>query len=338
MAGPKDGSFFDAFARLGVATVELPTRRLGPGPLLRTLRLIRERSIQVVHSHGKGAGVYGRVAARLARVAAVHTFHGIHYEGYPRVGRALYLALERRLAAVTHTIINVSPSQAAEGLALGLFPPARAVTILNGIDVDDLDDVMASSDLDRGRLGLGPDDLVLGCVTRFDPVKRVESLVRAFSRLVVDLPRARLLLVGDGEAGARIRRLTAAAGVGDRVVVTGFLSEPQRVYPVLDLYVAASLKEGLPLAILEAMAARLAVVATDVPGHRDVVLDGETGLLVPPEDAVAFVAAVRTLLLDPERRRRMGAAGRGRVLKEFTVRPMVEKTAEVYRRAAARRP
>ena len=108
--------------------------------------------------------------------------------------------------------------------------------------------------------------------------------------------------------------------------------------PAIDLYVTASAKEGLPLALLEAMGAGLAVVATDVPGHRDVVRDGETGLLVPAGDVKALAAAIATLIDDPDRRRRMGQAGRERVRKEFGIRPMVERTAEIYRAAAATAP
>ncbi|PYN28911.1 MAG: glycosyltransferase family 1 protein, partial [Candidatus Rokuibacteriota bacterium] len=100
-------------------------------------------------------------------------------------------------------------------------------------------------------------------------------------------------------------------------------------------YVAASRKEGLPLAVLEAMGAGLAVVATDVPGHRDAVADGETGLLVPPGDERALAAAIGALLDDPERRRRLGRAGRARVLSKFSIQPMVERTAQIYRAAAA---
>jgi len=105
----------------------------------------------------------------------------------------------------------------------------------------------------------------------------------------------------------------------------------------MDLYVTAAAKEGLPLAPLEAMASGLAVIATDVPGHRDVVDHDTTGLLVPPEDDRALAAAIESLLDDPDRRRRMGRAGRERVLSEFTLQPMVAKTSAIYRAAAASR-
>lgn len=336
VAGPRDGVFFGRFQGLGIETLELPVNRLGPPALIGTIRLLRERKIDLVHSHGKGAGLHGRLAARWVGIPAVHTFHGIHYRYPPPLG-ALYLALERWLGRRSHTVINVSTSQEAEALRLGLVPPGRSVTIVNGIDVAELDASLARGVPGREKLGLGRDDLVLGCVARFDPVKRLDVLVRAVARLAAREPRLRLVLVGGGGEEARIRRLVAEAGLGERVVFTGWLEEAARVYPALDLYVSASLKEGLPLSLVEAMGTRLPVVATDVPGHRDVVVDGETGVLVPLEDPEALATATLLLLADPERRRRLGEAGRARVLREFTLDATVRKTAEVYRRAGAAR-
>jgi glycosyltransferase involved in cell wall biosynthesis len=337
VAAPRDGVFFDRFRDLGVTTVELPLSRLGVRHLPLAARLIRRHRIDIVHTHGKGPGLYGRLAARATGVPAVHTFHGIHYSSYPRFGQWLYLALERRLSRLTHTIINVSRSQEAEGLALRLFRPDQSVVVVNGIDVEELDRTIGQSLIRREMLGLGADDLVLGCVSRWDPVKRFEILLDAVRRLAARIPRLALLLVGGGGEEARIRRLAAETGLGDRVIFTGFLSNPARVYGILDVYVATSLKEGLPLAPLEAMCASLPIIATDVPGHRDVVVHGRSGLLVPPEDSAALAAAIVLLAADAERRRCMGEAGRQRVLDDFRVQSMADQTTDVYRAALVAR-
>jgi glycosyltransferase involved in cell wall biosynthesis len=335
VAGPRDGVFFDRFQDLGVTMVELPLSRLGVRHMPIAMRLIREHEVDIVHTHGKGPGLYGRLAAGWLRIPAIHTFHGIHYGSYSPVGQSLYLVLERRLSRLSHAIINVSATQEAEGLALRLFQQAQGAVVVNGIDVDEMDRSLAQSSIGRETLGLGPDDFVIGCVSRWDPVKRIEILLQAVGRLSVELPRLVLLLVGGGGEEARIRRLVALAGLQDRVIFTGFLGNPSRVYGLLDLYVATSLKEGLPLAPLEAMCAGLPVVATDVPGHRDVVVGGETGLLVPPEDSAALARAIATLADDATRRRKMGEAGRQRVLDHFSIASMIDRTIAVYRRAVA---
>jgi glycosyltransferase involved in cell wall biosynthesis len=189
----------------------------------------------------------------------------------------------------------------------------------------------------REMLGLGAEHFVLGCVSRWDPVKRFEILLDAVRRLATRVPRVVLLMVGGGGEETRIRRIVARTGLRGHVIFTGFLGNPARVYGILDVYVATSLKEGLPLAPLEAMCAGLPVVATDVPGHRDVVVHGRTGLLVPPEDSAALAAAIAELEADGGRRRLMGAAGRQRVLDDFGIRSTADRTADVYRAVLASR-
>ena len=333
VGGPENPRYREHLGALGVelAPIAVDTLRGFPLTLRRTLRLIRTLRADVIHTHGKGAGVYGRWAARIAGVPAVHTFHGIHYEGYSRVGRRVYLALERSLAHLTHTVINVSASQEAEALALGVSRPGRSAVVVNGIDVDELD---RCSSWDRKALGLPAGALVLGCVARFDPVKRHEVLLRALKRIAPRHPQLRLLLVGGGPEEERIERLGVELAIPQgRIVFAGAIGWTTHPYGAMNLYVTASAKEGLPLAPLEAMASRLPVIASDVPGHRDVVAHGETGLLVPPEDDKALAEAIESLLDDGQRRARMGRAGRERVLRDFAIGPMVEKTAAIYRAA-----
>lgn len=338
VGAPRDGIFFERFQALGLRVVEFPRRRLGLGHLLLALRLIRQFDIAIVHTHGKGPGIYGRLAAWWTGASAVHTFHGIHYANYSSVGRWLYLALERRLSRLSRTIINVSASQSVEGLGLRLFKAEQNAVVVNGIAPEEINRVMSESPVRRDSLALTADDVVLGSISRFDPIKRLEVLLAVVQRLVGQFPHVTLVLVGAGTEEGRIRRLTFDMGLQDRVIFTGFLENPARVYPALDLYVTASQKEGLPLSLVEAMCAGLAVVATDVPGHRDVVIHGETGLLVPPNDSAALADAIAELITDPDRRHAMGEAGRRHALGEFGIRLMVDATAAIFRRARASQP
>jgi len=336
IGAPRDGIFFERFEALGLPVVEFPRRRLGLRHLLLAIRVIRQFDIAIVHTHGKGPGLYGRLAAWWTGAASVHTFHGIHYADYPRMGRWLYLALERRLSRLSRTIINVSASQSVEGLDLRLFTAEQNAVVVNGVAPEDVRRAMSESPVRRDSLGLTADDVVLGCISRFDPIKRLEVLLTALQRLAGRLPRVTLVLVGAGAEEDRIRRLALELGLQGRVIFTGFLENPARVFPALDLYVAASQKEGLPLSLVEAMCAGLAVVATDVPGHRDVVIHGKTGLLVPPNDSAALADAIAELGADPARRSAMGEAGRRRAVAEFQIRLMVDATAAIFRRALLR--
>ncbi len=330
VAGPGGGPYVDEFRALGAEFVEIRADRLSPGALRRVVRLARARRIQVIHSHGKGAGLYGRLAAWWTGAAAIHTFHGIHYAGYPR----LYLEMERRLARLSHSLVHVSDSQAREAKALGLAPEGRTRIVVNATDYAAVQGLIQREPLSREQLGLDRNAPVLGTVARFDPIKGLDVLLRAFAIVIERLPSAQLLIIGDGPAAPTLHDLAGSLGLARRVIFTGSIPRASRGMPALDLYVSASRREGLPLAILEAMACGLPVLATRVPGHVDVVEDGVTGVLVPADEPGRLADAAVALLGDPSRRRAMGEAGRARVENRFVLTAMVTQVADLYREAA----
>ena len=330
VAGPAGGALLPAFITAGADFEPLAADRLSPGALRDTIRLARARRIQVIHSHGKGAGLYGRIAARLTGAASIHTFHGIHPAGYGD----LYLRLERALARWSFAVVHVSESQAAEARALGLAPAGPTRVIVNGIDAASVRAAAARAPMSRVTLGLRPDALVLATIARLDPVKRLEVLVRALPLLVARVPEAQLLIVGDGPERDALRALARTLAPGDRVVFAGAIPDAARVLPLVDLYVTASRREGLPLAVLEAMACGLPVLATEAPGHVDAVEPEVTGRLVPLDDAPGLAAAAALLLRDPALRARMGRAGRERVERRFARARMLDEIADLYRAAA----
>jgi glycosyltransferase involved in cell wall biosynthesis len=338
VAAPRDGIFFERFQELGIPVAEIPLAYVGIRQLFATIRLIRHHGVDLVHTHGKGAGLYGRLAARWLGIPAVHTFHGIHYGSYSWICQRLYLMLERWLSRLSRTIINVSASQEAEGLSLHLFSPGQSVVITNGVDFEEMDHMLLESPVKRESLGLRPNDFVLGCVSRFDPVKRLEVLLAALGRLRDRIPDVMLVLVGGGGEEDRIRHLTRRLGLQDRVIFTGFLEAPARIYPALDLYLSTSLKEGLPLGLVEAMGAGLATVATDVPGHRDVLEQDKTGLLVPADNDAALAYAVVSLWADPIKRAALSRAARQWAREEFGIEQMLKRTAAAYRRSISLLP
>ncbi len=231
----------------------------GPRQVLQLTRALPRDSagFDLVHSHGKGAGLYGRYAAWRLGVPAIHTFHGIHYDEYPAPVARLYLVLERVLARATRVVINVSHSQEREGLALRLFAPAQSRVIVNGLDGAAVGALAAGRGFAKAQLGLAPTTPVIGTVARFDPVKAIGHLADALALLRERIPAAHLVLAGGGGEEKDVRRHVARARLIDAVTFLGTTKDVVRVLPALDVFVYTSRKEGLPLAVLEATACGL---------------------------------------------------------------------------------
>lgn len=327
VAGPAGGALVERFASVGVECLAMATDRLWPATPLALAREIRRRGVRLVHSHGKGAGLHGRLAARLAGVPVIHTFHGIHYERYPRPVAAAYLTLERRLSRWTAVVINVSRAQEAEGLSLRLFTRAQSRVIVNGVDSA----ALAARALDRAAarrvLGLPQAARVVGAVARFDEVKRLDVVLRAVAEL--DDAGVVAVLIGAGAEEPSLRSLAADLRLGPRVVFPGEIAEAARLFRAFDVFAAPSRKEGMPLAVLEAMAIGLPVVASDIEAHREV-LDPAGGVLVEGAGP-AFAGALRAVLVDPERARARAEANRARARSRFDEETMVAAVDGVYR-------
>lgn len=326
-AGPRDGPLFDRFREVAIDTVALRTDRLEPITLVRLLRLARAREVRLIHSHGKGAGVYGRLVARMLGLPAVHTFHGIHFERYGGVVRAGYLALERWLARRTAAIVHVSRAQQEEARRLRLGAAARSHVVVNGVDGVRLQADALAPDEARRRLGLEPGALVVGSVARLDEVKRLDLLIRASARLGHLKPV--VALIGAGPEEAALRALARTLDGGADVRFAGEIQKAARLLRAFDVYVAPSRKEGMPLAVLEAMTLGLAVVASAIPAHQEVLGPDSVGLVAGEADALA--QALSRLLPDPSCRSRLGADNRARAERLFSAERMVEAIDRIYR-------
>ncbi len=186
-------------------------------------------------------------------------------------------------------------------------------------------------------MGVGDDDLVIGCVGRYRPVKDQALLVDAVARLVPDHPDLRLVIVGEGELRPQLERQVADLGVGDRVRLHGNEADPRPMYGAFDVLAQASRSEGLPNVLLEAAAAGCPIVATDAGGSGEIVVDGRTGLLVPTRDVDALAAALRRMIDDRELRRRLGSEARAHVAESFGMDRFVREYGDLYEELAAAR-
>ncbi len=332
---PDDGPYFAQYKALGVPVLDLPGRGLRPATLSGIVAAVRHHRVQLIHSHGKGAGLYGRLAAMLTRVPVVHSFQGLHHRRHGRTGQAAYLALERGLARLTARFIHVSRSEMQEALVLGVSKAERAVVIPNAVDCEEIDRLSIDSSRERAALGLADASVVVGTVSRISPQKGLDDFARAMRLVANAVPGARFVLVGDAPVGdeglkQRFSELVASLKLSDKLVMTGYRSDAVRLMKIFDVYVSSSLWEGLPITLLEAMACRRPIVATDVGGNNDVVLDGSSGVLVPVGDPDALAAGVCRLLRDVDLRRRLAEAGRRRVEEQFSIGHTVAEIGSLY--------
>lgn len=327
VAGPADGAYVARFREAAIDIASLATDRAGPRAVLGLLSLARRRGVRLIHSHGKGAGLHARLAARVLGIPAVHTFHGIHFEQYGRFGGAAYIALERCLSRWTAAVIHVSCAQEAEARALRLGPVARSHVVINGIDIARVRREALERGEARRRLGLDPQMSVVGSVARLDEVKRLDVLVRAVAQTAQS--RVALVLVGGGPEEARLRSLVSTLGLQGRVSLTGEVPDGAGLLRAFDLYATSSRKEGMPLAVVEAMALGLPVVASDIPAHREIL--GPCYPVFLRDGPECLARTIDGLLDDAMVRQTLGEQNRARAEKLFDAERMVDGVEAVYR-------
>jgi glycosyltransferase involved in cell wall biosynthesis len=292
-------------------------------------RLIRDHRPALLHSHMAKAGTAGRLAARTSRhrPVTVHTFHGHVLEGYfrPAVQQA-FLTVERALARCTDVLVAVSETTRDDLLAMGIGRPEQWRVVPLGLDLDRHFSTSGRSGALRQELGLGDDQPLVGLVGRLAPIKDPTVAIDA----VAGLDGVHLAIVGDGELRDEVAAHVERRGLVDRVHLLGWRLDIPAVMADLDLAVLSSRNEGTPVALIEAAACGVPAVAADVGGVATVVVDGETGLLVPSEDPGALGEGIAALLADGGRRAAMGAAARVHA-RRFAADRLVDDVRELYR-------
>jgi sugar transferase (PEP-CTERM/EpsH1 system associated) len=290
------------------------------GRVQSTLRLLRP---DVVHTHQIGALCYSGAAAKEERVpVVVHTEHINQVAKHRSFNRQIRTRLLWCLGArYADRFFCVSEDIASEARAFGAVPRRKLGVVLNGIDTARFR-ARGPCAAQREALGIPAGAPVVGTVGRLNEVKCQDLLVRSFRRVLDRTPGAHLLLVGDGPKRADLHALVGELGLSDRVHFTGYQAEPDRYMQLMDVFALPSRAEGLPLAILEAWAAGLPVVATRVGGVPRLVEDGRTGLLIDSGDGDALAAALGRLLEDRNLARRIADAGRDRAVADFDTRRM----------------
>lgn len=334
------GELLDSFSTVGskVTVLEDAYRSKGMlpfriAPLLTLGATIREGRYDIVHTHLHPADVIGGLAAALA--GNTKTIRSVHNMGTWKKRKHLFW--ERMINKRTKRIICCSRYMEEHVVSHEGIPKDKAMTIYHGIEIDRFSKPMRDPSLMRA-LGLDPEFKTIGCVGRLIPIKGHVNLIKAVPQILARHPRTQVLFIGDGEGRDDLINRVSAEEFRGQVKFVGSRSDIPELLSLMDIFVMPSLSEGLPVALIEAMAAGLPVVAFNIKPMEEIVLDGQTGILVEFCSSPGIAAACNVLLSDEPARRAMGLAGRKRAETMFQCRTMLESYQRLYRDVAREDP
>lgn len=328
---PSPVQHVEAARAAGIQVLELDRRsKADVRRWLPLVRLLRTGQIDVVHAHKFGSNLWAALLTPrgLGRPVLIAHEHSWSYEGMLRrvVDREL---IARRADAV----VAVSPTDRLRMIELERIPPDKVVVVPNGIP----DRPVGDPEYARQELGLTPSDSVVGTVCGLRPEKELETALRALGRLASQRPGLRFLVVGDGPERTRLERLADELGVPTTFLGHRPNDEVPDLLAAMDVLVLSSRFEGMPLAVLEWMAAGKAIVASRVGGIPAILEDGKEALLIPPRDYISFANAIELLLDDPAERQRLGEAAQRRQGAQFRFEQTIAQIEGLYERLYASR-
>ena len=321
--------------------VEIPelVRELSPVKDMKAISRLRDyfrrEKFDVVHTHSSKAGIVGRIAARQAGVpVVVHTVHGQAFHAYEKPWKNfIYVTAERFAAKYCDRIYAVAQAMIDQCVEARVAPREKYQVVYSGMDTSAFANARRDPEL-RKRLGIPEKAQVVVTVARLFPMKGYEEVVPAAALLAKDFPDLHFLPVGDGPMFDELQKQIASLGLSDRFHFAG-LVPPHKVADYIaqgDLLWHLSLREGLPRAVVQALASGIPAVGYKLDGTPEVVIDGETGYVTAPQDIEAVAARSRELLADPELRRKMGKKGQELVLERFDWRRMADILEKEYYR------
>ncbi len=296
---------------------------------------LRQLQPDIVHTHSSKAGILGRRAAFTLKIPCVHTIHGaaFHYGQHPFLYRA-YQWSEKIAARWTSHTISVADAMSEQYLAAGIGKPENYTTIHSGFVVDPFLATDTKRDEQRAAWGLSPDDILIGKIGRLFPLKGHEAVLAVAQDVVNQCPHARFLFVGDGILKRQFQQKIETMGLQKHFIFTGLVppTEIPGLMHSLDILVHTSQWEGLARVLPQALIAAKPVISFDIDGAKEVVINNETGFLVPRNDMKGLTESLVRLINDRKLRERFGQTGREKFTDTFRHQTMSRKIRAVYER------
>lgn len=337
--GP-EGSLLDRAAERGTPLAIIPQLRRAIDPRRDALsyfalkRILEDFKPDVVHTHSAKGGLLGRAAARAIRAPfVVHTVHGAPFHPYQNAAaRKFFQSCERWGAKRCDAFISVADAMTDLMVNAKVAPREKFTTIYSGMEVEPFLESAKHREATRRELGFKDDEIVIGKIARLFHLKGHDDVIEAAKAVVREQPKARFLFVGDGILRGDLQAKIDSAGLTEYFRFTG-LVPPQKIpamISAMDVVVHTSLREGLARVLPQGMLGGKPVVSYDIDGAREVVINGETGFLIPPRDVAQLASALIDLSERRGQRHEMGAAGRARCKEKFDHEYMTARIREVY--------
>ncbi len=335
----KDGSYWEKFNSIGIKSYNIVLRQISLSTAFQLFSILRKEKPDLIHTHGKGPGFYGRIIGKFFKIPIIHTFHGFHYEDLPFFKQKLHLVVDIFLALITDQHIFVSNGEKNRARVISFLDEDKSTIIHNGVDHKDI----ASLSFNRSKvlqsIGCGDweENRILGTVSRISPEKGILNLLFAFKKVVQDIPNLRLIVVGGfpkehKDYYQRVKSFIEKENLTECIRILGYQKDALKILKCMDFYISSSLSEGLPISILEALASGIPTIATEITGNKDIVLNSVYGVLVEPDSPESLVnGIIKMIQLTKLEKTIIARNASNRVKVFFSIEEMVRKTDLLYK-------
>jgi len=323
--------------RNGVKIVTIPelVRRIHPlydlKAFVTLVKIFREERPHIVHTHTSKAGLLGRWAAFFARIPIiVHTPHGHVFWGYfSRWKTLVFVLLERLTAHITDKIITLTEQEKRDHLRYNIASEDKFLHVHSGVDLNKFLHTSVAPLEMRKVLKIPEQNLVVGTAGRLTPVKGHRYLIEAAKKIVAVKPDINFLFLGDGELQEKLEKMASELNIRENVVFLGWRPDVAEVMSMFDIFVLPSINEGMGRVLVEAMALGKPIVASNIGGIPDLIMQGKNGMLVPVADPLALASGIEFLMTNPKKMGEMGSAGK-KIAADYGVDSMMQKIEQLY--------
>lgn len=332
IAAPDDVPYFTKYAALvgNKNMIRIPHREFKVKDLFRLEEFVRKNGIDLIHSHGKGGGIYSRLLHLMTGKPVIHTFHGLHIDKYTKIQAKLYIWLERFFSSLTTQHIAVSQGEYNRVMKLKLASSLKTSLIENGVVIPE--DTVSEDVFDSEVKNILT-------ITRFDFAKNSELLIPILERLIElkEIITFRFVLVGTGENLEDFKNKVGLKGLSNYFVFAGTTEDISKYYLTSFCYISTSRWEGLPLSVMEAMAAGLPVIATNVTGNNDLIENESTGFLYNLDEPEKAAELIVNLCKNKTKWSKISEASRNKISANYSVIRMAQQTEKLYFKAIKRK-